>query len=215
MQSRAKYRTMLDMQKPLHTAIASLVIGLLTTVAMTVVPLLRADRGHGAQITQIYRGEWGWYRATDHAFGLDWSNLGLMQTTLTSPLFDGDIPAWAEPPQPPYPKVPYFRVGTLAAGWPLRTVAFRWMVSDPKQRFPIAAEVDDQDTSLGFAAENVLEGSRGGFPHERRILWQGIAVNAAIYAGSAFVTIFVATLLMRVFRSRAGVQSKRTNSLGG
>lgn len=202
MQSHAKYRTMRDMQKPLNMAIASLVIGLLTTVVMTIVPLFRADRGHGAQITQIYRGEWGWYRATDHAFGLDWSNLGLMQTTLTSPLFDGDLPAWAEPPAPPYPKVPYFRVGTLAAGWPLRTVVFRWIVSDPKQRFPIAAEVDDQDTSLGFAAENVLEGSRGGFPHERRVLWQGITLNTVVYAGCAFLAILVTSIVRSAKRAR-------------
>lgn len=201
MQSPAKYRTMAAMPKRLRRLLTALVLGAIATLLLTFLPMTLVDRGHGAQIRQVYRGEFGWFHARDHAFGLEWSNLQLMQTTLSTPLFDGELPGWAEPPAPPYPKVEWFRVGTLATGWPLRTIAYRWTVSSMTRLFPMAAELDDQDTSIVYAAESVLTGSRGGGPDERQVLWVGVGANVVIFT---VVLLGLLTLAGRVRGLGAG-----------
>lgn len=197
MQSRGKYRRMRAMSTPaphsttslaLHAAVA-VVFGIIATVLMTYIPLQRVDRGEGAKIRQIYRGEYAWVNAQDRALGLAWSNLQLMPTRMTTPLLDGELPAWAEPPPPPYPDVQFLRIGTLAVGWPLPTVAFRWTVTTTKRNFPIHAELDDGNTSISHAAESVLTGGRGGAPEERRVLWVGALTNLAIFATAAFAIL--------------------------
>jgi hypothetical protein len=116
---------------------------------------------------------------------------------MTTPITDGDLPGWAEPPPPPYPDVQFLRIGTLASGWPLPTVAFRWTVTTTKRNFPIHAELDDGNTSISHAAESVLTGGRGGAPEERRILWVGALANVAIFAAAAFVVLTVVARVKR------------------
>ncbi|MFM1868139.1 MAG: hypothetical protein RL591_1547 [Planctomycetota bacterium] len=208
MQSRGKYRRMRAMSTPLPRATTSLglhsaaavVFGVIATALMTYVPLQQVDRGRGAQIRQIYRGEYAWVNARDEAFGLAWSNLQLSPTRMTTPLTDGDLPSWAEPPPPPYPDVQFLRIGTLASGWPFPTVAFRWTVTTTKRNFPIHAELDDGNTSISHAAESVLTGGRGGAPEERRVLWVGALANVATFATAAFLLL---TLVARM-KGRAG-----------
>lgn len=205
MQSRRKYRRMRAMSTPLPRAttllglhVASAVVfGVIATALMTYLPLQKVDRGRGAQIRQIYRGEYAWVNARDEAFGLAWSNLQLSPTRMTTPLTDGDLPRWAEPPPPPYPDVQFLRIGTLASGWPLPTVAFRWTVTTTKRNFPIHAELDDGNTSISHAAESVLTGGRGGAPEERRIVWVGALANVAMYAAAAFVVLTVVARVKR------------------
>jgi hypothetical protein len=178
-------------------AVAAVVFGVIATALMTYVPLQQVDRGRGAQIRQIYRGEYAWVNARDEAFGLAWSNLQLSPTRMTTPITDGDLPGWAEPPPPPYPDVQFLRIGTLASGWPLPIVAFRWTVTTTKRNFPIHAELDDGNTSISHAAESVLTGGRGGAPEERRILWVGALANVAIFAAAAFVVLTVVARVKR------------------
>lgn len=144
------------------------------------------DRGGGARVRTVYRGNVGWFHAEDRAFGLAWSNLYRQPTRLASPLLDGELPAWAEPPAPPLPEADFLRIGTLAVGWPMPALVLRWTVTDPKRLFPVAAELDDQDTSIAYAAETAVYGNRGR-PTERWIHWPGLAVDvvffSAIWAG--------------------------------
>lgn len=197
MQSRRKYRRMRAMSTPaphathslaLHAAVA-VVFGIMATALMTYIPLQRVDRGEGGKIRQIYRGEYAWVNAQDTAFGLAWSNLQLTPTRMTTALVDGELPKWAEPPPPPYPDVQFLRIGTLAVGWPLPTIAFRWTVTTTKRNFPIHAELDDGNTSISHAAESVLTGGRGGAPEERRMLWVGALGNIAIFATVVFAIL--------------------------
>ncbi len=160
----------------------ALAVGVAATAAGVWIPLLRLERGQGGRITTIYRGTDGWFNARDEALGLRWSNLQRMEIPLNSPLDEGELPAWAEPPPPPYPDTPMLRIGTLAAGWPLPAWRMRWVVSRLDQNFPMPAEVDDQDTSIVNAAEDALRGTRAGGPSERGILWPGALGNTALFA---------------------------------
>lgn len=163
------------------TAIA-IAVGILATLACAFLPVLLVERGHGARITTVHRGSHGWWNARDEVFGMQWSNLQLMDETLSSPLDDGELPAWAEPPPPPYPEGPILRVGTLALGWPKPVLRLRWTVATLKQNFPIPAEIDDQDTSIVYAAEDFMQRNRGGGPQERTVLWSGALFNTAMFA---------------------------------
>ncbi len=201
------------MPKPLRRLCIALTIGVLATVVMTIYPLMAVDRGNKAKITSIYRGEYGWFNARDFAFGLEWSGLSLMTTTLSTPLYDGELPSWSEPPPPPYPKEAQFRLGALASGWPCRTIAFRWTewneASRPKKSFPAIAEYDDQDTSISYAAEDVLAKTRSGGPHETTVLLGGVIANVVIYAA---VVIGPVGLLMRFARYSAGKSGSKTST---
>lgn len=163
------------------TAIA-IAVGILATLACAFLPVLLVERGHGARITTVHRGSHGWWNARDEVFGMQWSNLQLMDETLSSPLDDGELPAWAEPPPPPYPEGPILRVGTLALGWPKPVLRLRWTVATLKQNFPMPAEIDDQDTSIVYAAEDFMQRNRGGGPQERTVLWSGALFNTAMFA---------------------------------
>ncbi len=160
----------------------ALAVGVAATAAGVWIPLLRLERGQGGRITTVYRGTSGWFNARDEALGLRWSNLQRMEASLSSPLDEGDLPAWAEPPPPPYPESPMLRIGTLAAGWPLPAWRMRWIVSRLDQNFPMPAEVDDQDSSIVNAAEDAMRGNRAGGPTERGILWPGALGNTALFA---------------------------------
>lgn len=163
------------------TAIA-IAVGILATLACAFLPVLLVERGNGARITTVHRGSHGWWNARDEVFGMQWSNLQLMDETLSSPLDDGELPAWAEPPPPPYPEGPILRVGTLALGWPKPVLRLRWTVATLKQNFPIPAEIDDQDTSIVYAAEDFMQRNRGGGPQERTVLWSGALFNMSMFA---------------------------------
>ncbi|MFM7261321.1 MAG: hypothetical protein ACKO3W_12030 [bacterium] len=164
-------------------------LGIIATVLCVVLPLGRVDRGAGGQLRHVHRGEYEWFHATDHVFGLTWSNLQLAPTRMVTPLVEGELPSWGEPPPPPYPSVAFLRIGTLAAGWPFHAVAFRWMVTTTDRNFPAYAELDDGDTSIGSAAESVLTGGRGGPPNERRLLWPGLLADFAFYTLAAFALV--------------------------
>jgi len=175
----------------------ALVLGLAATVLCVVLPLGRVDRGAGGQLRHVHRGEHEWFQASDHAFGLSWSNLQLAPTRMVTPLVEGDLPAWGEPPPPPYPIVPYLRIATLAAGWPFHAVAFRWTVTTTDRNFPAYAELDDGDTSIGYAAESVLSGGRGGPPDERWLLWPGLLADLALFTLIAFTLASIVTRFPR------------------
>lgn len=160
----------------------ALAVGVAATAAGVWIPLLRLERGQGGRITTIYRGTDGWFNARDEVLGLRWSNLQRMEIPLNSPLDEGELPGWAEPPPPPYADTPMLRIGTLAAGWPLPAWRMRWVVSRLDQNFPMPAEVDDQDTSIVNAAEDAIRGTRAGGPSERGILWPGALGNTALFA---------------------------------
>ena len=160
---------------------AGLLLGVVATFLGAFMPLFMIERGHGAKIDSIHRGLYGWWHATDHAFGLDWSNLQLMDPPLSTPITDGELAPWEEPPPPPYPAAQFLRIGTLTAGWPLRVVTYRWTVTSTTQNFPVPAELDDGDTSIVYAAESVLMGTRGGGPQQRQILWLGVVIDVVLY----------------------------------
>jgi len=164
----------------------ALVLGAGATCAGVWIPLVRLDYGRGARITTIYRGTDGWFHASDETRGLRWSNLQRMEIPLGSPLNEGDLPSWAEPPPPPYPETPLLRIGTLAAGWPLPAWRMRWIVSRLDQNFPMPAEVDDQNSSIVNAAQDALRGNRAGGPTERSVIWPGAVGNTALFSALAF-----------------------------
>lgn len=197
------------MSKRIRRLGVALAIGVLATIAMTIYPLAAVDRGHTAKIAPVFRGVYGWFNARDYAFGLEWSNLSLMTTTLGTPLYDGNLPPWGEPPPPPYPPAVVYRVGTLASGWPMRTIAFRWKVSSMKQSFPVPAELDDQDTSIINAAEDVLQKNRAGGPTEWTLLWPPAIANVVFYAAIVLGPI---GLLLRLARHSAGKSGKSSST---
>lgn len=160
----------------------SVAAGVVVTLACAFLPLMLVERGNGARIATIHRGVHGWWNARDEVFGMRWSNLQLMDETLSTPLDDGELPGWAEPPAPPYPEGPILRVGTLALGWPKPILRLRWTVATTKQNFPMPAEVDDQDTSIVYAAEDFMQRNRAGGPQERTVLWSGALFNTAMFA---------------------------------
>ncbi len=178
-------------------------IGLLATLACAFLPPLFIERGNGARITTIHRGVHGWWNSRDAVFGMWWSNLQLMDETLSSPIVDGELPAWAEPPPPPYPEGPIYRVATLALGFPQPILSLRWTVSTTKQNFPMPAALDDQDTSIVYAAEDFLQRNRAGGPGERRILWGGVLVDTACFAACAWAMIARARRVTRRAASAA------------
>jgi hypothetical protein len=180
------------MSKPLPRLAASIALGAILTAIFVALPILRVDRGSGGTIRRIYRGEHEWIHARDAAFGLDWPNLELAPTRMITPLVEGTLPAWAEPPSPPYPQVAFLRIGTLASGWPFRAVVFRWTVTTTTRSFPVNAELDDGDTSISSAAESVRTGGRGGPPDERRLLWPGLLANFGIFTVSALAILSTA-----------------------
>lgn len=212
MQSPPKYRTMASMPKVISRLGIALGLGVLATIAMTIYPLAAIDRGNTAKITTVYRGNHGWYHARDYAFGLEWSNLSLMSTTLSTPLFDGELPSWGEPPPPPYPQtpqIPLYRLASLATGWPMRTMVFHWSVSSMTQSFPQQAERDDQNTSISNASEEVLGKRQSGGPYSSQVLWIGVVMNIAIYAA---VVVGPIGLLLRFARYSAGKSGKSTST---
>lgn len=187
MQSRRKYRTMANMLKLEWSAsprrlVVALVIGLAATALSTWLPMYMVERGNGAQTRTVHRGVHGWWHARDRVFGLRWSNLMLIDPPLSSPVWEGELDAWEEPPPPPYPtEVQFLRIGTLAAGWPLPAISMRWTVTAMNRSFPVPAELDDADTSIVYAAESALTGNRGGGPDEVRVLWFGAIFNVVFY----------------------------------
>lgn len=157
------------------------VIGVVAAALSTYLPIYMVERGRGAQITTIHRGVHAWWMATDAVFGLRWSNLMLIDPPLSSPVWDGEVHGWQEPPPPPYPQAQFVRIGTLAAGWPLPALSMRWTVTSTTRSFPVPAEVDDGDTSIVYAAESARTGNRGGGPDEVRPLWFGVVFNIIFY----------------------------------
>lgn len=166
--------------RPARIAIA-LVVGAVATAVSTFMPMYLVERGHGAQVATIHRGVHGWWLATDSVFGLRWSNLMLIDPPLSEPVWSGELHGWQEPPPPPYPQAQFLRIGTLAAGWPLPALSMRWTVTSPTRNFPVPAEVDDADTSIVYAAESALTGSRGGGPEQVDVLWVGTLFNVVFY----------------------------------
>ena len=187
---------MRGMKPLLLRSLLAVTAGAAATGAMTYLPIYLVDRGEGAKITTIYRGTDGWYNARDKTFGVAWSNLQLIDQPLTSPLTEGELPAWAEPPAPPHPEGPLLRIGTLASGWPLPAIRARWTITSLDRNFPVPAELDDQDTSIYYAAEDFTKGNRGGGPDEVAILWSGALANFAIYAAAAWVLLGVRARLV-------------------
>jgi hypothetical protein len=215
MQSRPKYRRMRRMLRlqwsasPRRLAIA-LVIGAVATAATTRLPLHLVDRGHGGQIRTVHRGVHAWWHARDHAWGLRWSNLQLIDPPLSTPVWEGELHGWEEPPAPPYPAAQIYRVGTLASGWPLPVLWMRWSETDLRRPFPVPAEVDDGDLTIWNATDSALHGTRGGPPKEKRILWLGAAANTILYAA---VLVGPVALVRRALRGdftrRAGAAAAR------
>lgn len=179
----------------------ALAIGAAATVATTLVPLWWHERGHEAVRTSIYRGDTGWVYASDAVFALRWANLQLLPERLLTPLDAGELPAWAEPPPPPYPDTDLLRVATLAVGWPMPVLRARWVAADYTHAFPVPAEVDEGDTSIVYAAEDLLHRNRAGGPGEVGVLGPGLALNllffAAVWSGPV-------RLLIRVVRHLRG-----------
>lgn len=177
--------------------VQSLALGLVATAATTYLPLVAVERGHGARIAMVTRGVHPWWNARDEVFGVRWSNLQLIDPPLATPTRVGELPGWAEPPEPPFPESAILRVGTLAAGWPMPVLRARWTVATRARNFPVPAEVDDQDTSIRYATESLLTGGRGGGPEDRSILATGAMLNTAIYAGVAWLALVGAARLTR------------------
>lgn len=183
------------MKTILLRALLAVLVGAAAAVAMTYLPIYLVDRGQGARISTIYRGTESWFNARDEAWGLSWSNLQLVDQPLSSPIDEGALPAWAEPPRGPHPAGPMFRVGTLASGWPFLSLRMRWSVATMNQNFPVPAELDDQDTSVYYAAEDFVKRNRAGGPGEVTVLWPGALANFAIYAVAAYALIALRGLL--------------------
>ena len=175
----------------------ALVVGLAAAAVSTYLPMYMVERGGGATIGTIHRGVHGWWHARDRVFGLRWSNLMLIDPPLSTPLWDGEVSGWEEPPPPPYPAAQFLRIGTLAAGWPLPALRMRWTVTSMTRSFPVPAELDDADTSIVYAAESALTGTRGGGPEQVEVLWIGAVFNVVFYAA---VVVGPVGLLRRALR---------------
>ncbi len=132
-------------------------------------------RGSGAQVSSVIRCGYQWYAARDAVFGAEWVNLQPSAALRSKELIDGDLPDWAEPSAPTDP-MERLRIGTLAVGWPVPWVVWKFETSSPKDLFPPFAEIDDQDTSLPNACE-VLRGVRPGPVPQWEFLPGGIFVT--------------------------------------
>lgn len=177
------------MKTLLVRGVLPLLVAAIATAVMAYLPIYLVDRGQGARISTIYRGTDAWFIARDESFGLWWSNLQLIDQPLTTPITEGEVPAWAEPPPPPHPQGPLLRIGTLASGWPFPAMRARWSIVTLDRNFPVGAELDDQDTSIAYAAEDFMKGNRAGGPDEVTVLWRGALANLAIYAVAAWALL--------------------------
>lgn len=186
-------------------AAAALAVGVSATAATTLVPLWWHERGRETQRTAIYRREYGWVFAYDEVFSVRWTNLQLLPERLLTPLDAGDIPSWAEPPAPPYSDTDLFRVATLAAGWPLPWLRARWVASEYTHAFPVPAEIDEGDTSLVYAAEDLLHGTRAGGPTELGVLWPGLLLDVLVFAALWAGPVRLAWRIGRHLRAGRGV----------
>lgn len=190
-------------RRHLPRAMQALALAIVATLAATYLPLAAVERGRGAQVATVVRGVHSWWNARDAVFGVRWSNLQLIDPPLASPTRLGELPSWAEPPEPPFPEAAILRVGTLAAGWPFPTLRARWTVTTRARNFPMPAEVDDQDTSIRYATESLLTGARGGGPEEKSILWAGVVGNLILFGTAAWLALAaVARLRARVAATR-------------
>jgi hypothetical protein len=187
----------LDWSVSLRRLSIALVLGVVAMAGMTYLPMHLVHRGKGASVRQVRRGVHEWWHARDAVFGVRWSNLMLNDQPLSIPMWDGEMHGWEEPPPPPYPVAQFVRIGTLAVGWPLPTVAMRWTVTSTNQSFPVPAELDDADTSLPYAVESATTGRRGGKPQEIRLLWMGIAFNTVFYGAVLVGPLALARRLAR------------------
>ncbi len=160
----------------------ALCVGVAATAFSAFLSLYMVERGQGARISTVHRGLYGWWNARDSVTGAHWSNLQLMDTPLGTPLYEGELAPWEEPPPPPYPQAQYLRIGTLSVGWPRPVLAMRWTVTSLTRSFPVPAELDDGDTSIAYAAESALTGNRGGGPDETTLIWSGIAIDVVLFA---------------------------------
>jgi hypothetical protein len=174
----------------------ALFIGAVATVASTLLPMLLLDRGSGCRSTTVFRGTDGWFVARDEVFGLRWVNLQHMSLQLLSPVEVGALPPWAEPPTDPHRTHELLRVATLATGWPQPAYRFRWVIEGHRQNFPMPAELDDQDTSIIYAVEDVFRGTRGGGPTEQGVLWPGALANLAAFVGAAYAFLVAYALVV-------------------
>jgi hypothetical protein len=184
----------------------ALAVGACATIVSVFAPIATVERGRGAVCWTIHRGHHLWHVAADEVAGLRWWNLQLSEQPLRNAFHDGEIAPWAEPPLDPPAPVHLVRIAQLGAGWPEPALRIRWTVDTPKQAFPMPAEIDDQDTSIVYAAEAFL-GMRPGGPFERTILWRGAIVDTVFFGALSLV----AYGLVRRF---AAWRARRAHSAG-
>ena len=184
----------------------ALAVGAAATVVSVFAPLASVERGRGAVGWTIHRGHHLWHVATDEILGLRWWNLQLSEQPLRNAFHDGEIAPWAEPPVDPPAPVHLLRIAQLGAGWPEPALRIRWTVDTEKQAFPMPAEIDDQDTSIVYAAEAFL-GMRPGGPNERTILWRGAIIDTVFFAA-------VSLIALGAVRQAAAWRARRRHSAG-
>ncbi len=184
----------------------ALAVGACATVASVFAPIAAVERGRGAVCWTIHRGHHLWHVAADQVTGLRWWNLQLSEQPLLNEVHEGEIAPWAEPPLDPPAPVHLLRIAQLGAGWPEPALRIRWTVDTPRQSFPMPAEIDDQDTSIVYAAEAFL-GMRPGGPFERTILWRGAVVDTVFFGALALVGLGGA-------RPAAAWRARRAHSAG-
>lgn len=184
----------------------ALAVGAVATVISVFAPLATVERGRGAICWTIHRGHHLWFVAADEVPGLRWWNLQLSEQPLLNEFHDGEVAPWAEPPTEPPVPVHLLRIAQLGAGWPEPALRIRWTVDTPKQAFPMPAEIDDQDTSIVYAAEAFL-GMRPGGPAERTILWRGALIDTVFFGALSLVAL-------GVVRQVAAWRARRRHSTG-
>lgn len=184
----------------------ALAVGAVATVISVFAPIATVERGRGAVCWTIHRGHHLWFVAADQVPGLRWWNLQLSEQPLLNEFHDGEVAPWAEPPTDPPTPVHLLRIAQLGAGWPEPALRIRWTVDTPTQAFPMPAEIDDQDTSIVYAAEAFL-GMRPGGPNERTILWRGALIDTVFFGALSLVAL-------GVVRQVAAWRARRRHSTG-
>ena len=126
------------------------------------VALADAPRILGAGEVMLVRGTAAWHGNERRSMLLHWANMGTVGPLVNEAGDSGSVPAWCEPPIPDDARL--VRHAALAAGWPLRAVAWSWTTDRADVNFPPPVETETSGDAPKEAARRMLASIVGEAP---------------------------------------------------
>jgi hypothetical protein len=177
------------------TAAGAVALGTTTELGIVLVALADAPRILGAGEVMLVRGTAAWHGNERRSMLLHWANMGTVGPLVNEAGDSGSVPAWCEPPIPDDARL--VRHAALAAGWPLRAVAWSWTTDRADVNFPPPTENETSGDAPKEAARRALAALRGerapaGGHCTMTVLAAGLAADALALGLPWFAAMSVA-----------------------